>query len=592
MNLSSAASLPASRHESARSPETAAGAVNVGALLTSVADRYSDALAVVVDGVLGRGGATPGGAVTFSQLEALSNRFASGLARAGIRRGDRVLLMVRPGVAFVALMFAHFKMGATPILIDPGMGVRRLLDCIREVPLDAFIGVPAAQAVRVFRSGCFNTVRTVVTVGHRWFWGGPTLGQLSAEASDRFEPVEPRPGDPAAILFTSGSTGPAKGVIYEHGMFAAQIRMIQSHYGMMAGEIDLPTFPMFGLFSIAMGMTVVIPEMDASRPGRVNPGNIVRAVHRHGVTTSFGSPALWNRVAEFCLKRSIRLNSLRRVLIAGAPVSPRIIEDLSKCLPVDARIHTPYGATEALPVASICNEDHWRELAERTRHGAGTCVGRALPGADARIIPITDGPILDMTGACESPVGEIGEITVAGPMVTQSYFQLPAAIELAKIRDGDRFRHRMGDVGYRDAEGRIWFCGRKSQRVRTIHGDLYTECWEGIFNAHSEVAHSALVGVGRPGRQRPVVIVEPRHACFPRGRRIEAFAIELAEWAAAGLNVKLIVNPATISADDPHSAGLLFRRRLPVDNRHNAKINRERLAQWAAKHVSVVDGKL
>ncbi len=581
--------------------------------------------------------------LSFSELESLANRYANGLSTAGIHRGMRTLLMVRQGFDFVALVFALFKMGAVPVLIDPGMGVARLLDCIRTVNLDAFVGVPLAHAVRILRPGPFNTVKIAVTVGRRWFWTAPTLAELTLNASDQFSVAPTTADEIAAILFTSGSTGPAKGVVYEHGMFDAQVRMIQSTYDIQPGEIDLPTFPLFALFSVAMGMTIVLPDMNPSHPARVNPVNIVDAIRDQKVTNTFGSPALWKRVAAYCVDRGITLPTLRRILIAGAPVPPTVIKQLHRVLPADADVHTPYGATESLPVSTISGGDVVGRalLADKSRvhldappqsavpienrqstidnspptvsytvSGAGTCVGRPVLGANVRIICITDDPIGAWSDALLAPEGHIGEICVTGPAVTKEYFNLPRANAISKIKAGDTIWHRIGDVGYFDELARLWFCGRKAHRVQTAQGTLFTECIEPIFNQHPAVARCALVGIGPAGRQSPVLIVELKPGHPRRGHSALALANELLALAVPANPQSTIDNrqPPLSDPESRRSGGhhrtlviahqqfalfqsqisnlkspILFHRSLPVDIRHNAKINRELLAAWASR---------
>lgn len=537
-------------------------------MAASAADRP----AVVIARSRGPGGRAIYASITFGELEALSNRYANGLTAAGLRRGMRTLVMVRPGLEFVGLIFALFKMGTVPVLIDPGMGVGRMLECVAAVDLHAFIGVPAAQVLRTLRRRAFRTVRHTVTVGRRWFWGGPTLEGLAREADDTFTPVETGSNETAAILFTSGSTGPAKGVVYEHGMFEAQVRMIQAHYGIEPGEIDLPGFPLFALFSPAMGMTSVFPEVDPTRPARVDPAKIVEAIHDHQVTNTFGSPALWKRVAEYCVDRGIKLPSLRRVLIAGAPVPGAVIEKMHRVLDERADVHTPYGATEALPVSSVSGREVRRDCREASRSGAGTCVGHPLPGVTQRFIRITDEVIDTWSDDLPIPDGEPGEIAVSGPVVTREYFGLPQATALAKIKEGARVWHRMGDIGYSDEQGRTWFCGRKAHRVVTQHRAMFSVPCEAIFNEHPEVYRSALVGVGRPGAHRPVIIIEPEPGKFPTGKRTRVFRDELLALARA--------SQLTAGIDT-----VLFHRSLPVDVRHNAKINREELASWASRKL-------
>ncbi len=511
--------------------------------------------------------------LSFAELEALSNRYANGLRTAGFQRGARVLMMVRPGVEFVGLAFALFKLGVVPVMIDPGMGVKRLLDCVKQVDLQGFIGIPLAHVVRLLKRRAFSGVKHVVTVGRRWMWGGYGLSQLADNALPTFTPVPTRDTEVAAILFTSGSTGPAKGVVYEHGMFDAQVRMIQQQYGIEPGEVDLPAFPLFALFSTAMGMTCVIPDMDPSKPAKVNPANIVEAIEDHHVTNAFGSPAIWRRVADHCGQHKITLPSIRRILIAGAPVSSQVIRIMHGALTDDADIHTPYGATESLPVASISGLEIVDETGPLTLRGAGTCVGKPLPDAEVRIIRVTEEAIEAWADDLLVSQGTRGELVVRGSMVTKSYFAQPMATASAKITDGDSFWHRMGDVGYFDESGRLWFCGRKSQRVETTAGPLYADQCEAVFNQHPEVAKSALVGVGMRGQQEPVLVVEPLTGKFPTGSRVDSFCKEL----------------QTLGRGSELTRGIgrfMFHKSLPVDTRHNVKIGRESLTAWAEAQSS------
>jgi long-subunit acyl-CoA synthetase (AMP-forming) len=215
-------------------------------------------------------------------------------------------------------------------------------------------------------------------------------------------------------LFTSGSTGAPKGVCYEHGMFAAQVRLIRETYAIQPGEIDLPLLPIFALFNPALGMTTIVPEIDPRRPAEVDPAKIVQAIRQENVTNSFGSPTLWRKIGEHCVAEKITLPTLRRVLCAGAPVPAALWRSSSSFL-THGQLHSPYGATEALPVASVSS----REIDPTTTRGA--CVGRPISGIDVRIIAVIDGPVAALADTCELPRGEIGEMIVRGPVVTQSY---------------------------------------------------------------------------------------------------------------------------------------------------------------------------
>jgi len=568
--LSQETSRPQPSADSPPDP-SAASHFNIGSLLTLHAAQRPQQDALLVQTSSGRSKASYAG-VTFDELERLSNRYANAMRTDGLERGMHTLVMVRPGVDFLAVVFALFKIGAVPVMIDPGMGIQRVLECLQSADVTGFVGIPLAHVMRKLRPAAFRSVNHAITVGRRWFWGGLNLHKAARHASDSLEPVATRSDECAAILFTSGSTGPAKGVVYEHGMFGAQVREIRDAYGIEPGEVDVPTFPLFGLFSIGMGMTVVIPDMDPSRPGDVDPRRIVQAIRDHHATNTFGSPALWKRVASHCQQHDIKLPSLRRILVAGAPVPYPVIEQLHDALNDEADVYTPYGATESLPVSSIGGREVLGECRDLTRGGAGTCVGRVMPEIELRVIRITDEPIVDWSEDLEVPDGIKGEIVVRGPVVTKAYYGLDAATKLAKICDGGRIWHRIGDIGYRDAQGRIWFCGRKAHRVTTHDGTMFTVPCEAVFNEHPHVARSALVGVGPPGEQTPVIIVEPVPGKFPRNAQVLTFWEELLEFARDNE----LTRDITI---------VLFYPSLPVDVRHNAKIHREALAEWAAAEL-------
>lgn len=491
--------------------------------------------------------------VSFAELDRRSDAIARGLVRFGVGRGERTLLMVRAGVELITLSWALFKAGAVPVLIDPGMGRAAFLRCVADTRPSALVGIPLAQLLRLVFRGPFHSVRRVVGVGPRLAWGGTTLLELEREGAGGPQLADTADQETAAILFTSGSTGPAKGAVYSHGNFRAQVAALGAAYGFRPGEVDLAAFPLFSLFDGAFGMTSVIPELDPSRPGACDPARVVAALVDNRCTTAFGSPAIWRRVAPYCAERGIRLAELRRVLIAGASVPPALIETLRRVLPEDGDVHTPYGATEALPVATISGREVVAEPAALSRAGHGTCVGRRVDPLQVRVIRIVDEPIPRWSADLEVAPGEVGEIAVRGAIVTRSYFGKAEASAAAKIPDADDVWHRMGDLGYFDAQGRLWFAGRKAERLRTPAGPMFTDLVEGRAAADPRVGRCALVGVGAPGHEQPVLVVE--------GPRDESLAAELRSRL-----------PVT---------AVLFHPRLPVDVRHNAKIRRLALKPWA-----------
>ncbi len=504
--------------------------------------------------------------ISFGELDAQSDAYASGLGSIGIARGTRTVLMVPPSLEFFPLVFGLFKAGAVIVMIDPGIGRRALLKCLDEIEPQAFIGVTAAHIARILFPKPFRHVKSWVTVGPRLFWGGHTARQLLGNQNP-FTMVEPGPNETAAILFTSGSTGIPKGVVYTHEMFDAQVRMIRQTYGIEPGEIDLPTFPLFALFDPALGMTAVLPEMDSRFPAKASAQKLVEAMRSNHCTMMFGSPALLDNLGRYCVENNITLPGLKRVLSSGAPVRNDVLERMAKVLGPEAQVFTPFGATEALPVASIGSHEVLRETAQGAATGLGICVGRPVEGTTVRIIRITDDAIENWSDDLEVPAGQIGEIAVSGPSVTREYFARPLQTKLAKIKDGAAVIHRMGDVGYFDEAGRLWMCGRKSHRLETRQGTLFTVPVEEIFNQHPAVKRTALVGPGERGRQHPHVLIER-------------------EPGTALTDEQLIADLKVLAAKHIETANLhdftVYPGTFPVDARHNAKIEREKLTAWVA----------
>ena len=543
---------------------------NIASRLKEMAARYPYRRAVVYPETRDKCGRVAYTHLTFSQLDDESDDMAFGLTDIGITRGTRTILMVTPGIEFFVLTFALFKVGAVPVVVDPGMGIGRMLQCLQESDPEAFIGIPKAHVLRVVCPKYFKTVKAWVTVGRRWFWKGYTYDGLRRWTHKPFPLSQTRLNEMAAILFTTGSTGPAKGAVYSHKTFDAQIRSIQAYFNFGEDEIDLPTFPLFALFDPALGITAVIPDMDPTRPAHVNPTKIMEAVLNQGVTNMFASPALLNRVGQYGKENTMTLPSLRRVVSAGAPVSPENISQFSLMLTGDTEIHTPYGATEAVPIVAMGSKEILSETAPLSAKGYGLCVGKPIEGLDVKIIKITDKPLPKWSDDLAVKDGDIGEISVQGDLVSTRYYKRPDDDALAKISDGNRIRHRMGDLGWRDNKGRIWFCGRKNHRVITANGTLFTIPCESIFNQHPHVHRSALVGVGKRPKQKPVIWIELKKS----DKRISKKKITLELIRLAKTNV-LTENIDTF----------LFHRRFPVDIRHNSKIFREKLAQWAAKKI-------
>jgi long-subunit acyl-CoA synthetase (AMP-forming) len=293
---------------------------------------------------------------------------------------------------------------------------------LEESEPDGFVGTPLVHVIRGVLSKRFPKAKMLITTGRRLGWPRfPTLDELRHSPLDQFQSYVAKLDDLAAIIFTTGSTGPPKGVRYTHRMFNRQIDQIVEHYGIEPGGKDLSGFPLFGLFNAVMGTSTIIPDMNPTRPASVDPRRLIDAMDQWEINQSFGSPALWTAVGRYCEQTGRKMPTLKRVLSAGAPVPPRVLAWIRSAMADDGVVFTPYGATEALPVASIESREVLTETAACSREGAGTCVGRPFSGIRWKVIEIDDGPASQLSDIRELPVGQIGELMVTGDVVSQKY---------------------------------------------------------------------------------------------------------------------------------------------------------------------------
>ncbi|MDR1656568.1 MAG: AMP-binding protein [Deltaproteobacteria bacterium] len=536
---------------------------NIASLLSLAAARHPDQTAVLTrrrPDCLGRL------KLTYAQLEDNSSTLAAALAKSELSPGDRVVVMVPPGPDFFIVIFGLFKAALVPVMVDPGMGLKRMLMCLAEGRPKGLVGVNLAHLASLIMPRFFTSIRHRVSLGRTFGWGGQSLKKILTSPPGPFALPETLAGDTAAILFTSGATGPAKGTIYTHSMFLAQVGLIRHVFGLTEGGVDLATFPLFSLFSAALGLTSVTPNMNPIKPGQADPRRLISAIDGEKATSMFASPALLTVLARHAKAENLTFRTLKRVISAGAPVRPELLAEFSQVLPPETRLLTPYGATEAMPLTTI-EAGEVAQIRGMTEQGFGMCVGQPLPGHRVAIIPICDNVLESFSEAKILPKAEIGEIVAQGPVIAPSYFERPLETELSLITgpDGLIWR-RLGDLGWLDAQGRLWFCGRKSQRVVTQTGVFFTVCCEAVFNNHPKVRRSALIGVGAPTNRIPVVVIEPI------GRLSSSGWLTMQEELSA------------LARSNPRTRAItifLKKKNFPVDIRHNAKINREKLAIWA-----------
>ncbi|MCU8024022.1 MULTISPECIES: olefin beta-lactone synthetase [unclassified Shewanella] len=537
----------------------------------------------------------------FLNLDRQSDAIAFALNAHGIERGMKAVLMVTPSLDFFALTFALFKAGVIPILVDPGMGIRNLKQCFAEAAPDAFIGIPKAHIARRLFGWGKGSIKSLLNVDDgktglaakliRIGTGAISLSTLlqstsvqSSASKSEYPMVMLKSDEIAAILFTSGSTGTPKGVVYSHGMFEAQIQALKNDYGICHGERDLATFPLFSLFGPALGMASIVPEMDASKPITANPEFLFAAIEKYQCSNIFVNPALLERLGRAGEQKQHKLPSVQRVISAGAPATIASIARFSKMLSQGVPILNSYGATESLPISMIAS-DALFATTDITDNGGGICVGRAIDGVTIRIIAISEDVIPEWDDALQLNNGEIGEIVVQGPMVSQSYYlnnsqhasqnesQGKRATAAAKIWDSatNTVRHRMGDLGYLDDQGLLWMCGRKAHRVDATLNGLFAKRYysipcERIFNTHPNVKRSALVGVKVANEIEPLICIElDQSLVCNKSQQLYQDLIAIAEQFMQTQGIRrFLIHPD-----------------FPVDVRHNAKIFREKLAVWA-----------
>jgi len=504
--------------------------------------------------------------MTYKELDEQVDRFSWYLESKGIRSGTRTILLVPAGPEILYIVFALLRISAVPVMIDPGMGIKAMLDALGGIRAEAFIGIPKAHFLRAIRLSVFKDVKVKIMIGLQGFHRINSIKKKQSDESREY-PVSPvSPDKIAAIFFTSGSTGLAKGVVYTAGMLNRQVSITKEQFGISSGETDLCTFPLLGLFAICHGNSSVMADMDMSHPAKLNPDRVVRNILDFGCTQMFGSPMILSRLSAYCLKEGIMLGSLRHVISAGAPVHRNVLAEFGRLIPEGTGIHTPYGATEALPVSDIKSTELITHFSDRLVEEHGICIGYPVKGIDIKIIKITDEPVIKWGSDIILPVNQVGEIAVKGPWVSTEYFNNPQANMMSKIADphDNGIWHRMGDLGRFDEDGKLWFFGRKSQRVVTQSGTLFTIPCEAVFNRHPLVLRSALIGLAvMNGKwKHPVICIQLK----PDFHHSEVIKEELLKLSGSSLITREITD-------------FFFFKEFPVDPRHNAKIFREKLTE-------------
>jgi acyl-coenzyme A synthetase/AMP-(fatty) acid ligase len=510
-------------------------------LWDGVAQRRGDpAPAVIEMGVGAR-------SISFGDLHERIENIAAGMAASGIEAGDRIALLVQPGVDLTAVLYGLWRRGAVAVVVDAGLGLRGIRTALRSAGpkyvVGGFKGLAAARmmglAARLISVGEVPGLKVAAS-----------LEQIEALGARSPLPEAPGAEDPAAIAFTSGATGPAKGVLYLHGQLQAQREALTSLYSITASDRLVAGFGPFALMGAALGIPSVVPDMDLTAPSTLTAAAVAEAVESIDATMVFASPAALANVAR-TRAGVAAITGVRLLLSTGAPVPAELLREVLSLMP-NAQAHAPYGMTEVLPVADI-------DLAEMEAAGPGngTCVGRPVPGVSVRI------SALDSSGEAVGPLSETpgvtGEVCVQAAHTKQCYDRLWVT-ERAASRD--QGWHRTGDVGHLDEAGRLWIEGRLVHVIVTADGPVTPVGLERRVEAIPAVTRGAAVGIGPHGAQQVVIVVETAsgsNGLAPDGLRDA---------------VRKVVGevPAVLAVSA-----------LPVDIRHNSKIDRLRLGRWAQR---------
>lgn len=534
-------------------PSTVYGAVR------SLVTERPDAVAVVVPGEQ-RG--TTAVSVTFRSLWRLVQQYRRGLRARGMLKGDRVLMLVPPGVEFLAFTLAILGNGGIPVFVDPGVGAENLKRCIDNAGVIGVVSVPRALPLRALWFRQFQTVRYHCVVSEALPLPG-TSGVFRAQFEADEEPEVERTGV-EMIAYTSGGTGVPKGVLFTPEMLTDQLAVFRSVFGFGKGQVDLPLLPIFSLFDVALGITAVIPPLDPAKPLLFDPERMAEVIDAYRITSSFGSPTLWKKLSEWARAQGRTFGSLERVLIAGAPVADDVLAAVQDVVP-NGSVFVPYGATEALPVSVTSATDRLkaRKLEESNDGQQGLPIGAAVPGVTIRVMPV--GTAATPNGWGEPcAAGEIGELWVSGPTVSPGYLHATSDRTTKRIVEGTRW-HALGDVGYVGRSGMAYFCGRLAHVVLT--GRLLCPIpVERIVNQLGGVKRSALVSLGDGVAG---VVVEPTDA---------AILADTARVDDLVGRVKSALASAPLTTD---ITSVFVHPSFPVDGRHNAKIFRDKLSVWA-----------
>ena len=539
--------------------------------LREAAQHHPYKKAIAMPSGMDKSGRTTFSHLSFGMLHRESDAIAHKLECAGVQKGMRAFVMLDPGPDYLSFTYALLKLGAVPVITSPGLSRKSFLECMTDAAIDVFIGSAGHHMFRLMNKSAFGNLSVPITVGQRLFWGGHKIIIDTNESLSPEAPEEAKEDDPALIFFTPGVTGRPKGVHYTHSSLTALSTAIGTMLDISPGDLHMVLHPLVVVLSPAMGVSAVMPDVDLDYLLEADMGHITDLILKQGVTHIMASPSLLSMIGDHLAGKETVLSSLKKLIVHGTHVIPEFLTDFLPCVNENTDILLTYGAAETFPVCVL----DFREMLEETKHlserGFGACIGRPVRECDLVLISRSDDAISRLYQDMILQTGDVGEILVRGMHVSTMYVDNPKADAYAKVKDDrEQIWHRTGDLAWRDKKGRLWFCGRKSQTVTTKEGPVFTISCETIFNMHPDVHRSALVGIGTPSAQTPVMFVELDKKCSKkRKNEIHGELLELAKS-----------NDATHPIDT-----ILFYDTFPVDGYHFSKILREELAAYAEKKL-------
>jgi len=421
-----------------------------------------------------------------AQLAAASDAVAAALGEAGVRGGDRVLIVGENCAALLALLFGVAQCDAWAVIVNARLSAREI-DAVAEhcnprrmLFLADISAEAAAHAQRLLADALLEI---------------PGIGRASMSARNEQCLPEPVHDDPAvqvaALIYTSGTTGDPKGVMLTHrnllfiARLSSALRKLQPRdrvYGV------LPISHVYGLASVSLG--TLFGGASLVLEPRFSAAGMLAALTEGGVTMLQGVPSMYAKLVDLVEAGGVAVDTsrLRACFVGGAPLDPELKARVEKVLGVT--LHNGYGLTEASPTIS-----HTRLNAPRT----DCAVGSVLPGVEIRIVDVRD------PARREAAAGEPGELWVRGPNVMRGYYRNPAAT--ARVIDAQGWLDT-GDLARRDADGTLFIVGRTKELIIRSGFNVYPPEVEAVLNSYPGVTHSAVVGRAVPGNEEVVAFVE------------------------------------------------------------------------------------